>query len=82
MKVPIIEGRQTRIEIPKGTGDLGLSISWTENEVQSSHTHMLSLFEPVLSEGCALFTGRPSSHKTAGNLLTNTFPLLYGFIST
>ena len=33
IQMPIVEGHPTTIEIPKGTSDLGLSVSWAEREV-------------------------------------------------
>ncbi len=34
MRYGIIEGQASIIEIPKGTSDLGLGISWCEDEVR------------------------------------------------
>ena len=35
MRLPVVEGQATTIEIPKGTSDLGLGISWCEDQVRT-----------------------------------------------
>jgi len=34
-RLPVVEGQVSTIEVPKGTSDLGLGISWCETQVRS-----------------------------------------------
>ncbi len=38
MRHPVAEGRLSTIDIPKGTSDLGIGISWCEDQVRQIST--------------------------------------------
>ncbi len=50
MQLPIVEGQTTEIEIPKGTSDLGIGVSWCETTVSlGNRREGLSLLSLSLS---------------------------------